>query len=157
MIHDIQWSWALGSHGMTKRREACLSWMYSSVFHLAASIRFWERMSFTYRYSEAVNVQGTRNTLQALQDLPGSESEKIFVYCSSAAVQLAMPLHMRLGSNFKGYASTFTISDDRPIPLQEAATHAYPQSKAAADLAVRQAHGHNCLRTGVVRSDGSNV
>nr|ABR17812.1 unknown [Picea sitchensis] len=121
------------------------------VFHIAANIRFWERARFTYRYSEAVNVGGTRNVLEALQQTTTGASEKQLLYCSSAAVQLPAPLLMRLGFNFVDYASTFTLSDDRQIPDQHRAEHDYAISKTEADRLVREADGKGNIRTGVLR------
>jgi nucleoside-diphosphate-sugar epimerase len=119
------------------------------VFHLAAVIRFWERARFTYRYSEAVNVKGTENVINALGSADPS-SEKILLYCSSAAVVLPEPLLMRLGHNFKGYASTYMLSDDRSIPDEHRPRHDYAKSKTEADYIVRKANGVNGLKTGVV-------
>lgn len=79
-----------------------------------------------------------------------STTEKLLVYCSSAAVQLPSPLIMRLGRNFVGYASTFTISDDRPLPDHLRAEHDYAISKTEADRLVREADGMANVRTGVV-------
>lgn len=121
----------------------------ASVFHIAANIRFWERAHFTYKYSKAVNVDGTRNIIEALQAAPNT-SEKLLLYCSSAAVQLPSPLLMRLGYNFVDYASSYTLSDDRPIPDHHRAEHDYAVSKTEADRLVRAANGQQGLRTGVV-------
>lgn len=120
-----------------------------SVFHIAANIRFWERAPFTYKYSKAVNVDGTRNIINTLQSVTSS-AEKMLLYCSSAAVQLPSPLLMRLGYNFVDYASTYTLSDDRPIPSAHRAEHDYTVSKTEADRLVRSADGQNGIRTGVV-------
>ncbi|KAK9897525.1 NAD(P)-binding protein [Cystobasidium minutum MCA 4210] len=120
------------------------------VFHIAANIRFWERAHFTYKYSKAVNVDGTRNIIEALQAAPNT-SEKLLLYCSSAAVQLPSPLLMRLGYNFVDYASSYTLSDDRPIPDHHRAEHDYAVSKTEADRLVRAANGQQGLRTGVLR------
>lgn len=57
---------------------------------------------------------------------------------------------MRLGYNFKDYASTYTLSDDRPIPSHHRAEHDYAVSKTEADRLVRAANGQQGLITGVV-------
>jgi len=91
-----------------------------------------------------------------MQDLP-STSEKILLYSSSAAVVLPAPLHMRLGYNFKGYASSYTYSDEREMPPEHAAGHDYAVSKTIADKSVREAHGVRGLRTGIVSGSPSNA
>ena len=96
-----------------------------------------------------MNVEGTRNIIDALQHAPDT-SEKLLLYCSSAAVQLPPPLLMRLGHNFIDYASTYTLSDDKPIPEDHKAKHDYVVSKTEADRLVRAANGQRGLRTGVV-------
>lgn len=129
-----------------------------SVFHVCAAIRFWERASFTLKYSWDVNVEGTKHVIKCLQELadgtqgspPSAKEEKLLLYSSSAAVILPAPLHMQLGRNFKGYAADFTLSDDREMPPEHAATHSYAVSKAEADRLVRKAHGQKRIRTGVV-------
>ena len=117
------------------------------VFHFCVVIRFWERASFTYRLSAAVNVDGTRHVMSALQRL--TQSEKIFLHCSSPAVLLPAPLMFRLGWNFTGSEASFMLSDDRPISNQ-LATHSYAATKAVADKLVRMANGEGGLKTGVV-------
>jgi nucleoside-diphosphate-sugar epimerase len=119
------------------------------VFALAAVIRFWERHTFSHRYSTAVNVDGTRNVLQALGSLP-SESEKILIYCSSAAVSIAAPQFMRLGRNWTGEYASYTVSDEKELPEHRRASHSYVRSKYAADKLVREWNGRQGLRTGVV-------
>lgn len=119
------------------------------VFSLAAVIRFWERASFTHKYSVAVNVNGTRNVLEALQAMPES-SEKILVYCSSAAVQLPAPLILRLGANFRGENASYTVVDGREIMDKRRATHSYCVTKWVADRMVREHNGQGGLKTGVV-------
>lgn len=57
---------------------------------------------------------------------------------------------MRLGLNFVDYASTFTLSDERPIPAQHRAEHDYAVSKSEADRLVREANGQGGIKTGVV-------
>lgn len=57
---------------------------------------------------------------------------------------------MRLGYNFVDYASTYTISDDRPIPAAHRAEHDYAVSKTEADRLVRMNNGQKGIRTGVV-------
>lgn len=125
--------------------------MVFSVFHLCAAIRFWERTSFTYRLSAAVNIGGTKNVLKALKSLPDGSSDKTLVFCSSAAVQLYEPLFMRLGWNYRsGYPASWTLTDDREIPDEHLASHCYTVSKAAADRLVREANGVQGVTTGVV-------
>lgn len=121
-----------------------------SVFHFCATIRYWERLWFTYSGSARVNIDGTANIIKAVQDLPDT-SEKILLHCSSAAICLPEPLFMRLGWNMrKGYASSYTVSDDREIPDNLRASHCYAQTKAVADKLVRQANGIKGVKTGVV-------
>ena len=123
----------------------------TSVFHLCAAIRFWERSSFTYRLSAAVNIDGTKHVLDALRSLPDSSSDKTLVFCSSAAVQLYEPLFMRLGWNYRsGYPSSWTLTDDREIPDKDLASHCYAVTKAIADRLVREANGVQGVTTGVV-------
>lgn len=57
---------------------------------------------------------------------------------------------MRLGYDFIDYASTFVLSDERPIPDHHRAEHDYAVSKTEADRLVREGNGRNGLRTGVV-------
>lgn len=120
------------------------------VFHFCASIRFWERRAFTYGFSAKVNIDGTANIIRAIQDLPDT-SEKIMLHCSSAAVCLPEPLFMRLGWNWrKGYAASYTVSDDREIPEDLLASHDYARTKAEGDKVVREANGIREIKTGVV-------
>lgn len=119
------------------------------VFALAAVIRFWERHAFSHKYSTAVNVDGTRNVLEALGAL-SSDSEKILIYCSSAAVSIAAPQFMRLGRNWRGQYASYTVSDDNELPDHRKATHSYARSKYVADKLVRHWNGRDGLRTGVV-------
>ena len=118
------------------------------VFHLCSAIRFWERLSFSHNLSVAVNVDGTRHVITALKRM--SQSEKILLHCSTSAVQLTAPYFMRLGRNFKGYAATYTLSDDRSIPDHQMAPHSYAVTKTIADRLVRQENGEDGLKTGVV-------
>lgn len=121
-----------------------------SVLHLCASIRFWERRSFTYPSSASVNIDGTANIIRAVQELPDT-SEKIMLHCSSAAVCLPEPLFMRLGWNWrKGYASSYTLTDEKEIPDDLLASHDYARTKAVGDKLVRQANGVKGIKTGVV-------
>lgn len=125
--------------------------MNTSVFHVAANIRFWERARFTYKYSKRVNVDGTKNVIEALAQSQET-SEKILVYCSSAAVQLPEPMIMRLGRNFRDYAASYLLSDHWDIPDHHRAGHDYAVSKTEADKLVRLANGYNGIRSGVVSS-----
>lgn len=122
----------------------------NSVFHLASCIRFYDRLAYTYKYSSSVNIDGTRFLIEALQnaDFP---SEKLFLYCSSATVLVPMPYIMRLGFSQTGYAASYLVSDNRPIPADLEAKHCYAATKIVADKMTRAADGVKGITTGVVR------
>ncbi|KZT10248.1 NAD(P)-binding protein, partial [Laetiporus sulphureus 93-53] len=55
-----------------------------TIFHTAATIRFFERMRSLLRYSEEVNVKGTQNILDAARRIGAS----ILVYTSSGSISV---------------------------------------------------------------------
>jgi len=121
--------------------------------HLAANIRFWERVEFLLGRSNRINLHGTQNVLLASRAIGAN----IFVYTSSASVVTrsnrfwVMPWQ-RYPENFVQISN-----DDTPIP----STHSdffsnYAASKAKAEHVVKGAHKTKLpqggfLRTGIIR------
>jgi nucleoside-diphosphate-sugar epimerase len=122
------------------------------IFHTAAIIRFWERVSYAWPISYAVNVRGTQNVVSvAANDLP---SGTLLVYTSTADVNTPTPHYMRLGLDFSRKPRdtvVVTEDDDRDSGNFELPECNYTKSKAMAECAVFEANGKNGLRTGILR------
>ena len=122
------------------------------IFHTAALIRFWERVSYSWHLSYDVNVRGTQNVLTvAANDLPHGET--MVIYTSTSDVVLPRPHLMRLGLDFSTPPwDRIVVSDgDDPLPSSAKADSNYARSKALAERAVIEANGRNGLRTGIIR------
>lgn len=123
--------------------------LFSSVFHLGAAIRVWERRSFTLKHSAAVNVDGTRNIIQAMHELPES-SDKILLHCSSTSLVCAPPKLMRIFGNPCLRKDLHPLSDDKILPKHLWRKDNYARTKRIAEGLVREANGVQGLKTGAV-------
>lgn len=124
--------------------------LYSSVIHICSAIRFWERWSFTRKYSTRVNVEGTRNIISSIQSL-APKDKRILLYCSSTDACLAEPKFMRLGIGRTAFTDTYPLSDDRPVTRAFLKQTSYAVTKRAAEDIVRRADKVDGVRTGIVR------
>ena len=126
------------------------------MLHFASIIRFWERASFTRKYSQGVNVNGTKNIIQAIQSMPDS-SDKILVHCSTAGLDIPRQNFARLWFGNAGFQNSYQkfhrISDEMPCPPNERVRNSYTITKGQADDLVRESHGRKGLKTGVVSTN----
>lgn len=129
-------------------REAFASAKPDVVFHLAAAVRFYERLAYTLPWSARINADGTKNVLDALAELDDS-SEKIYVYCSSASLPSATSSFFLLGLD-GGTSTNPVYKDGDCAPGTTPLSHNYPITKAQAEAFVVQANGKNGLKAGVV-------
>ncbi|KAF8895442.1 hypothetical protein BD779DRAFT_1499586 [Infundibulicybe gibba] len=64
------------------------------IYHTAALIRFWDRLSYCWNTSYNVNVRGTQNILTVAKELPGVS----LIYTSTADVAVPRPKFFDWGS-----------------------------------------------------------
>jgi nucleoside-diphosphate-sugar epimerase len=122
----------------------------SVIYHTAASIRFYERFSYCWDASYNVNVKGTQNILTVVsQELPGA----IVVYTSSGNAVIPRMKYMRLGLDVPGGVNhRVVVSDeDPPLAASSVSQSCYARSKIMAEKLVKEAHGKNGIRTGILR------
>lgn len=124
-----------------------------TVFHTAANIRFYERFASLLRLSENVNVEGTRNVLNAARSVGAS----ILIYTSSGSVSIRSSrfLLWPWESEPKHFVQVIN-EDDNAIPKRhEDFFSNYAETKMQADRIVRAADmtrsGRGVLRTGCIR------
>ncbi|OSX63510.1 hypothetical protein POSPLADRAFT_1140041 [Postia placenta MAD-698-R-SB12] len=124
-----------------------------TVFHTAATIRFFERHQALLQYSEQVNVKGTQNILDAARRI----GVTTFIYTSSGSISVRRtrfwlwpwekePVHFVQPIN----------DDDTLVPKRHDDYFSnYAVSKRTAELAVRAADktpsGKGFIRTGCIR------
>lgn len=119
------------------------------IYHTAAIIRFYERATYAYPPSHAVNVLGTQNVLAAARELPRA----IVIYTSTCDVACARAQYLRLGRDYAAPPRrTPVVRDaDPPVSDAQAPQSCYTRSKRAAEALVLRAHGRDGLRTGALR------
>lgn len=124
-----------------------------TVFHTAATIRFFERHPDLLHLSEAVNVHGTQNVLDAAR----ATGTSILVYTSSGSVAVRRSQFMLLPWQKEPPFFTQVINDDdNNLPKQHNQFFSnYAASKLSAERRVRAADrsdtGSGVLRTGCIR------
>ena len=127
----------------------------TTVFHTAASIRFYERDARLLRLSEKVNVEGTQNVLDAAR----ATGVGVLVYTSSGSVSIRRARLWLWPWEKQPRLSVQTIDDDdRQLPRRhEEMFSNYAASKLSAERLVRAADrtalpsGKGQLRTGCLR------
>ncbi|KAN0127256.1 NAD-P-binding protein [Lactarius tabidus] len=126
-----------------------------TVFHTAANIRFYERDQRLLHLSEKVNVEGTRNVLEAAR----ATGVSILIYTSSGSVSIRRtrlwlwPWEQRP----KFIVQTFKDDDDSRLPARHDEMFSnYAASKLKAERLVRAADGTH-LRSGKVRGQQRRV
>nr|GAT56097.1 predicted protein [Mycena chlorophos] len=117
----------------------------SVIYHVAATIRFWERAEYCFPASYKVNVIGTKNVLEVAKQLPNA----IFVYTSSVDTVLSMPKFCRV--DWDPFPAE--LSDETPTPrhLHEGC---YPRSKRMAEQLVIEANSSE-MPTAMLRPGSS--
>ncbi|KAI0694963.1 hypothetical protein BC835DRAFT_988614 [Cytidiella melzeri] len=123
-----------------------------TVFHTAATIRFFERHPDLLYLSEDVNVHGTQNVLDAAR-LVGARS---FVYTSSGSVGVRRTRFWLFPWEKEPDFYTQVINDETSSPSrQDLFFSNYAVSKLAAEARVRAADksrsGDGTMRTGCIR------
>ncbi|KAF8218265.1 hypothetical protein K438DRAFT_1953084 [Mycena galopus ATCC 62051] len=113
------------------------------IFHTAAIIRFWERLSYCWDASYRVNVTGTRNILTVAKELPSA----MVVYTSSAETVSGSPKFLRV--DWDTYP--VSIRDDDRTPPHIVKQSCYPRSKRMAEQFVISASVNEGLKTGILR------
>lgn len=127
----------------------------TTVFHTAANIRFYERDARLLRLSEKVNVEGTRNVLDAAQ----AAGVSVLVFTSSGSVSVHRARLWLWPWEKRPRFSVQTIDDDdsRLPQSHEEMFSNYAASKLTAERLVRAADrtplpsGEGQLRTGCLR------
>ncbi|KAI0050382.1 NAD(P)-binding protein [Auriscalpium vulgare] len=122
----------------------------SVIFHTAAAIRFWERVSYAWNASFSVNVIGTKNILDAARALPGGA---ILVYTSTSDIVIPRPRFLQIGKDYALLPWNDVVVSDADAPLSELARSegCYARSKTIAEKLVLDADGVDGLRTAAVR------
>lgn len=115
------------------------------IYHTAAIIRFWERLSYCWSASYNINVVGTANLLTVAKELPSA----IFIYTSTTDTAIRNPKFLRLGWDL---SQSCNISDfDEPLPPAQLHDSCYSRSKFMAEQIVTREDGQQNLRTGILR------
>ncbi|KAI1367289.1 3-beta hydroxysteroid dehydrogenase/isomerase [Xylaria arbuscula] len=120
-----------------------------TVFHTAALIIPGERLMGTFEFIKRVNVDGTKNVMDAAK----AAGATIFVATSSASIAHRNASYW--GNPFrrwpKNYFQAIDESDfDKPLPAHSEFFSNYAHTKAIAERMVCQANGPN-FRTGTIR------
>jgi len=131
-----------------------------TVFHTAANIRFYERNSRLQHLSDKVNVEGTRNVLDAAR----AAGVSVLIYTSSGSVSIRRTRHWLWPWEKRPEFSVQTIDDDdaRLPRCHDEMFSNYAVSKLKAERLVRAADrtpltsnsnskGAKLLRTGCLR------
>jgi nucleoside-diphosphate-sugar epimerase len=124
-----------------------------TVFHLAANIRFYERHASLLNASERVNVEGTKNVVNAARSVGAS----ILIYTSSGSVAVRNSTFFLWPWESEPRHFVQVINDDdNAIPKRhEDFFSNYAVTKFQADKIVRAADntqsGKGVLRTGCIR------
>ncbi|KAI6045267.1 3-beta hydroxysteroid dehydrogenase/isomerase family-domain-containing protein [Pisolithus marmoratus] len=125
-----------------------------TVFHAAATIRYYERLPALFSRSTDINYEGTKNVIMASKDIGAS----ILVYTSSTAVAIRrMRVWLWPWETRPQFFVQVLNDDDNLIPKRhEHFSSNYAASKRLAELVVRAADGSQTggpriLRTGCIR------
>ncbi|KAF7797652.1 hypothetical protein EIP86_008852 [Pleurotus ostreatoroseus] len=124
-----------------------------TVFHTAATIRFYERHSDLLHLSERVNVHGTQNVLDAARRI----GVRTFVYTSSGSVAVRRSrFWLWPWETAPAYFTQVIDDDDRRLPTRHDEFFSnYAESKLTAERRVRAADrsqsGDGVMRTGCLR------
>jgi nucleoside-diphosphate-sugar epimerase len=122
-----------------------------TVFHTAASIRFFERHPDLLPFSEEVNVQGTQNVLECAK-LVGAQN---FIYTSSGSVGVRSTRLWLFPWEKEPALFTQVINEDITPKSHYQFFSNYAVSKLAAERMVRAADGSKSgkgtIRTGCIR------
>ncbi|KAJ7693988.1 hypothetical protein B0H16DRAFT_1651322 [Mycena metata] len=113
------------------------------IFHTAAIIRFWDRMSYCWDATYRVNVTGTQNILTVAKELPSA----MVIYTSSAETVTGSPKFLRI--DWDRYP--VSIRDEDPTPTYPLKQACYPRSKRMAEQLVIRAARTDGLKTGILR------
>ncbi|KAF8073836.1 hypothetical protein FPV67DRAFT_1409535 [Lyophyllum atratum] len=115
------------------------------IYHTAAIIRFWERLSYCWNASYRINVLGLENVIAVVRELPSA----VLIYTSTGDTVIPRPKFLRLGWDFN---DTSTISDpDQPLPPAQLSESCYSRTKLLAEQLVEKADGLDGLRAGIIR------
>ncbi|KAF5382418.1 hypothetical protein D9615_002977 [Tricholomella constricta] len=118
----------------------------SVIYHTAAIIRFWERLSYCWDASYDINVQGVKNVITAAQELPSA----ILIYTSTCDTVIPRPKFLRLGWDLDNAPSMISDSDQPLSPLNLSQS-CYSRTKLIAEELVVKADNLTGLRAGVIR------
>ena len=124
-----------------------------TVFHLAANIRFYERHVSLLRHSESVNVEGTKNVVNAARSVGAS----ILIFTSSGSVSIhsSRILLWPWESEPKHFVQVINDDDNMLPKRHEDFFSNYAVAKLQAERIVRAADnarsGKGVLRTGCIR------
>jgi nucleoside-diphosphate-sugar epimerase len=112
----------------------------SVIFHCAASIRFWERASYTWSASYHVNVAGTQHLLDSARSMA---RKPIFIYTSTSDIILPRPHFMHINGDYNDWPyNTVVVSDeDRPLSSTAQSPGCYSRSKILGETLVLNANG----------------
>jgi len=121
--------------------------------HVAANIRFWERVELLLPLSNRINLEGTRNVIAACREVGAS----VLIYTSSASIATRRTRFWLWP--WQRYPKDFVqvLDEDSPLPSRHNGFFSnYAVSKARAECDVRKAdktpHAHGgLLRTGCIR------
>ncbi|KAJ2929938.1 hypothetical protein H1R20_g7147, partial [Candolleomyces eurysporus] len=125
----------------------------TTVFHVAASIRFYEHHPMFLQRSVKVNVEGVRNVLEAAKRI----GVDVFVYTSSGSVALKSTRMLLWPWESEPKDFVQAINDDTPLPKEHLDYFSnYAVSKAAGEKLVRETDGEllgdgKRMRTGCIR------
>ncbi|KIJ34540.1 hypothetical protein M422DRAFT_69935 [Sphaerobolus stellatus SS14] len=124
----------------------------SIILHLAATIRFWDRLSYTWESTYRVNVQGTKNIIAALQAPPLAGHVRSLVYVSTGDVAIPRVKLWSFGKRRSYPWNTIRRSDsDRPLTEHQLSEGCYTRSKKIAEDLILAANGRFGLKTGSLR------
>jgi nucleoside-diphosphate-sugar epimerase len=120
------------------------------IYFTAATIRFWERSSYSWPLSYNINVRGVENVLNIVKEMA---NDVLLIYTSSAETVIPRNYFLRLGFDLKTPPwDTVTVSDyDPPMTPSQASEGCYPVSKTMAEHLVASANGQKGLKTGIIR------
>jgi len=123
------------------------------VFHVAAAIRFWERLSVNYHLSYSVNVTGAENVIEGCNRAKAS----VLVATSSGVVSMPGSKMARLFLGLGGWPERVVVKDNAPDFPEVSLDSNYCKTKKLGEKAVRAAHGKNGLRTAAIRASQAVV
>ncbi|KAG5638164.1 hypothetical protein H0H81_001460 [Sphagnurus paluster] len=118
----------------------------SIIYHTAAIIRFWERLSYCWDASYNINVRGIENLIIALRELPSA----ILIYTSTADTAIPRPKFLRLGWDLHD-APPAVADSDEPLSLTNLSESCYSRTKLLAESVVVKSDGLGGIRSGIIR------